>query len=136
MTLADPAAPPLADQSANAANAAGPVPAAPGPAAIPDIPAAFRGVYDVDREACSRPSEYRLTIDALRLRFHESIGEVRSVIVDAPDTIRVAADYQGEGERWRNVRTLRLTDGGATLTITGEGITLARIRCPAQATGS
>ena len=98
--------------------------------AVAAIPPAFRGVYDATREACGQPSEYRLTVSARELRFHESIGTVRSVAVDAPDAIRINADYQGEGERWSNVRDLRLTDGGATLTMTGEGTELRRVRCP------
>ncbi len=123
------AAPP---EAGNAAGTAVPSPAPP----TGDIPAAFQGVYDSDREGCGRPSEYRLTVAARELRFHESIGAVRSVAVDGPDLIRVTADYQGEGESWTNVRTLRLADGGATLTITGEGISLTRVRCPALPTGS
>jgi hypothetical protein len=100
---------------------------APSPAQA--IPPAFQGVFDAPRHACAGPSEYRLTVSAGELRFHESIGIVRAVTEDGPDTIRVAADYQGEGESWSNVRALRLSDGGMTLTITGEGTSLTRYRC-------
>jgi hypothetical protein len=93
------------------------------------VPAAFQGIYDESREACRRPSEYRLTVSAHDLRFHESIGAVREVAVEGPDAIRVDADYQGEGESWRATHRLRLDDGGATLTIVGNGTKLRRVRC-------
>ncbi len=120
------APPPAADQAA-APEAANPPPPAPSQAQA--IPPAFQGVFDAPRDACAGPSEYRLTVAPGELRFHESIGIVRSVTEDGPDAIRVAADYQGEGESWNNVRTLRLSDGGMTLTITGEGTSLTRYRC-------
>ena len=129
------APPPAADEAAPSAAAGAAPPAAPGEQAASSpglgqaIPPAFQGVFDAPRDACAGPSEYRLTVAAGELRFHESIGTVRSVTVDGADAIRVAADYQGEGESWSNVRTLRLSDGGMTLTITGEGTSLTRYRC-------
>ncbi len=121
------AAPPPAASQAAAPEAPSPPPPAPGEAQA--IPPAFQGVFDAPRDACAGPSEYRLTVAPGELRFHESIGTVRSVTGDGPDAIRVTADYQGEGESWTNVRTLRLSDGGMTLTITGEGTSLTRYRC-------
>src|SRR5688572_32047930 len=47
---------------------------------------------------------YKLAVSASELRFHESIGTVRSVKVEAPGRIEVLADYQGEGESWQNLR--------------------------------
>jgi hypothetical protein len=122
----DAPAPPPADAAAAAAPDRQ---AASAPGLGQAIPPAFQGVFDAPRDACAGPSEYRLTVAGGELRFHESIGTVRSVTVDGPDAIRVAADYQGEGESWSNVRTLRLSDGGMTLTITGEGTSLTRYRC-------
>jgi len=95
------------------------------------IPEAFQGDYDEKAESCGRPSEYKLKVSAGELRFHESIGTVRSVKVEAPDRIEVFADYQGEGESWQNVRTLRLDDEGRRLTVSGEGTEMVRVRCPA-----
>ncbi len=103
----------------------------PRPAIAGAIPEAFRGTYDQNEEGCARPSEYRLTVDAGELRFHESIGKVRSVKVLAPKEIEVLADYQGEGEAWQNVRTLELD--GKRLTISGEGTRIDRLRCPEEA---
>jgi len=102
---------------------------APAPAqATTSIPAAFHGVYDQDRESCGRASEYRLTVSADALRFHESIGIVRAVTVEGPNDLEVVADYEGEGESWTNRRRLRLAEG--RLTISGEGIEIVRLRCP------
>lgn len=113
---------------------AGRKPAAPAPtapkAAVEDaIPAAFHGVYDSSPEACGRPSDGRLAVTARELRFHESIGSVRSVTPGAAGRIRVEADYQGEGERWRNSHELRLSTDGAGLTISGDGVSFDRVRC-------
>ena len=94
------------------------------------IPAAFHGVYDQSRENCARPSQYRLTVSAGELKFHESIGAVRSVAVEGPNAISVDADYQGEGESWRT--TQRLVRDGDRLTISGDGTTTVRVRCPSS----
>lgn len=94
------------------------------------IPAAYRGVYDGSLEACARPSVERLTVSARELRFHESIGTVRSVGYGGPGAISVEADYEGEGERWRSLRILSLAENGAKLTLKGEGTSLVRVRCP------
>jgi hypothetical protein len=68
-------------------------------------------------------------VSAGELRFHESIGTVRGVAVEGPDRISVDADYQGEGESWR--ATQRLVRDGDRLTISGDGTSLERVRCPA-----
>ena len=97
---------------------------------VKSIPAALHGVYDVSLEACGKPGDGRLTVSADALRFHESIGTVRRVTATAAETVTVEADYQGEGERWRSLRELRLGDGGTTLTVSGDGTRLVRLRCP------
>lgn len=115
---------PATNDSARAAPVAPPAAAAAGA-----IPPAFHGVYDASREACTRPSEYRLTVTARELRFHESIGVVRKVIAEGADAVRIAADFQGEGESWRAVQQLRLADDGSTLAVSGPGTDLIRRRC-------
>jgi hypothetical protein len=95
------------------------------------IPAAYHGVYDRSPEACARPSADRLTVSARELRFHESIGSVRSVAYGGSGAIAVEADYEGEGQRWRNLRILTLAGNGASLTVHGEGSSFVRVRCPA-----
>ena len=110
-------------------------PAAPAPPPSADgspaaaIPAAFHGTFDRDREACAARSAYRLVVSADSLRFHESLGQVRSVAVDGPNTISVAADYQGEGDRWSATQRLSLSDDGGRLTIVGRGTETVRVRC-------
>lgn len=121
------------DSSSGAPAAAPEPPAAPVPAAALEtkaLPAAFHGTYDESKEACGRPSEFRLAVTGSELRFHESIGTVRSVTAESPRAVSVAADYQGEGESWRNVRKLELSADGGTLTVSGDGTSLARVRCP------
>lgn len=94
------------------------------------IPAAMLGVYDASPEACRTSSDARLTVSANALRFHESIGTVRKVTATGAGAVTVEADYQGEGESWRNVRELELGAGGASLTVSGDGTRLVRVRCP------
>lgn len=105
----------------------------PTPAKEDSIPAAFHGVYDATAEGCAGPSDGRLAVTARELRFHESVGSVRRVASQSPASIRVEADYQGEGERWRSSRELRLSREGAKLTISGDGTSFDRIRCPVEA---
>ncbi|HYW16565.1 MAG TPA: hypothetical protein VE891_10500 [Allosphingosinicella sp.] len=100
---------------------------------LTSIPAAFHGVYDRSLEACARPSDQRLTVSARELRFHESVGSVRSIGYGGSDAIAVEADYEGEGRRWRNLRILKLAENGARLSVKGDGDSLDRVRCPAGA---
>jgi hypothetical protein len=93
------------------------------------LPLRFHGTYDESGEACRRPSMYRLTVSARELRFHESIGTIREVVPESPDSVGVAADFEGEGERWRSMRQLRLSDAGARLTVSGDGTAMTRVRC-------
>ena len=117
-----------AERSGAEANASG----AQAPATGKTIPAALLGTYDSSIEACGRPSDMRLAVSATELRFHESIGTVRSVTSLGAGAVSVEADWQGEGERWRSVRELRLGDGGSTLTVSGDGTRTHRVRCPAE----
>lgn len=129
-----PPAPPTGSTPATATPAETAVPPAPAeakPIAAAAIPSSFHGVYDASVEACARPSDARLTVSEQELRFHESIGTVRTVVPAGAGSVSVEADYQGEGESWRSVRELRLGGGGSTLTISGDGIRFTRVRCPA-----
>lgn len=129
MDAAVPAATPAnrAEAPANSAE-----PAAP-PATGKTIPAALLGVYDTSLDACGGTTDTRLTVSAAELRFHESIGAVRRVTPVGEDAVSVEADYQGEGESWRSTGELRLSDGGRSLTVSGDGTRLDRVRCPAEA---
>ena len=97
------------------------------------IPAPFLGVYDRTIAQCGGPSQERTTITPTELRFHETIGKVRSVLLRRENELEVDADYQGEGEFWRSNRLLTLSQGGARLVIDGDGTSrpMALVRCPA-----
>lgn len=139
---------PPANQVAIELNAAtpapGPVPAAPVAPATPVanaaepaaaaattiLPAAYHGVFDQTATACSAASSiYRLTVSGDELRFHESLADVKNVTPDGANAVRVAASYSGEGMTWSNIQRVALSDGGQTLTITGEGEPVRRKRC-------
>jgi hypothetical protein len=107
-----------------------PPPPVPPPATGKTIPAALLGTYDASIESCGRPGDGRLTVSVTELRFHESIGTVRRVTATGAGAVSVEADYQGEGERWRDRRELKLGDGGSILTVSGVGTSFVRVRCP------
>ena len=94
------------------------------------VPAAYHGIWEETPADCDAPSEFRLRVSEGELRFHESIGTVTAVAPVESNVTSVAADFQGEGESWSAVRELRLFDGGASLTVTGDGEMQTRVRCP------
>ena len=95
------------------------------------MPDEFLGTYDRDVAACaSAGSEERLEITQGALRFHESIGEARGIRREDDGSIRVEADFQGEGERWRNSLRLRRGAGGTLVVTQPDGSSLTRIPCP------
>jgi hypothetical protein len=95
------------------------------------IPSACHGVDERDGAACaSTGSEERLTISSEALRFHESIGEVRFVRTESDRVISLEADFQGEGESWRNRLRLSLGAGGSLVVTQPDGSSLTRIPCP------
>lgn len=98
----------------------------PKPVRADIIPADFHGRYAA---SCDRPGDSRLDVSARELRFHESAAAVRSVTIQSPRSIEVAAAYQGEGERWSAVQQLRLSDDGSRLTLKSDGVEFVRIRC-------
>ena len=93
------------------------------------IPAAFHGVYDRSLEACGRPSEYRLIVSADALRFHESLGAVRSVTLESANAVSITAGFEGEGESWTAVQRLALDEAASSLTVTGADHSTTRVRC-------
>ena len=130
------AAAPSAPEPASTENGSAAAPRASGPfvpASGTTIPEPFLGIYDRTVERCSGPSEERMTITPTELRFHESIGKVRSVLHRRENELEVDADYQGEGEYWRSNRLLTLSQGGARLVMDSDGTSpaLQRFRCPA-----
>lgn len=123
------ASPPAVAEAPGDAVEPAPTPPSP-PATGKTIPATLLGVYDASIESCAGRSDGRLTVAPTELRFHESVGTVRQVTSTGAGTVTVEADYRGEGESWRNLRELKLGEGGATLTVSGDGTSFVRVRCP------
>ena len=95
------------------------------------IPARFHGEWNADLSACGTGSnESRLRISSNAIRFYESTGAVRAVAVESERVITVTAEYQGEGDTWRDTRRLALSEGGDRLTVTSQGSDFVRQRCP------
>lgn len=129
----EPAAPPAGNDAVERPTAPGPAAPLPtpgaslGPAAdARTIPAAFRGEWNrVPADCGTGNNDSRLRIDAKRLRFHESSGEVIAVHGEGR-TITVRARYSGEGESWEDARSFTLSQDGKTLSADG----IERTRCP------
>jgi hypothetical protein len=98
----------------------------PGGESTAAIPAAFQGRWSRSEATCGKPGdEMRLAVSADSLIFYESVGKVTAVKRLAPDRLDVRADYNGEGDRWSDVASLRLGEDGRTLTIGN----VKRVRC-------
>jgi hypothetical protein len=128
-----PAGAPAQDQDASRpAPVADAPPAAPPPAATPaaqEIPARFRGHYAADAAACARQGEEsELHIEARRVAFHESAGEVVAARPDG-DAIAIDLRMSSEGETWQRTYGFRL-EADDTALVDAEG-GMRRIRCPA-----
>lgn len=127
-----PEAPP-ANESVERPTAPGPAAPLPTPDASPSpaadagtIPAAFRGEWNrVPADCGTGSNDSRLRIDAKRLRFYESSGDVLAVHGEGR-TITVRARYSGEGQTWEDARSFTLSADGQTLSADG----IERMRCP------
>ena len=112
----------------NAATAVPNIP--PAPPALPAddsvIPAAFVGEWNrILRDCGTGMNDSGLRIEPAKMTFYESAGTVKSVKVQDPRTITVAASFSGEGETWDEDVHMVLSESGNDLTI-GE---LTRHRC-------
>ncbi|WP_343521561.1 hypothetical protein [Sphingomonas sp.] len=125
----EPAAPP-ANEDVERPTAPGPEAPLPTPKASPvvdagTIPAAFRGEWNRVPADCGKGSnDSRLRIEAKRLRFYESSGDVIAVHGEGR-TITVRARYSGEGQTWEDARSFTLSQDGETLSADG----IERTRC-------
>lgn len=113
----------------DAAGEARPTPNTPPLAEKPGttIPKAFQGKWASSASMCKQRNmdDGKLDIGPATLQFWESVGEVEAVVVSG-NTMTVTAQYEGEGETWRNEDRFTLSNDGKSLA--GEGIT--RVRCP------
>ncbi len=91
------------------------------------VPEAFRGEWNrVAADCGTGRNDSRLRIEAKRVRFHESEGEVLGVKKEEGRTIAVRARYSGEGEQWEDERRFSLSPDGRKLSANG----MERARCP------
>lgn len=130
----EPAAPEAgASEPAVSPAAASPAPAGPASAAtLTEIPAAFRGYWDAETGQCANWSDAQLTVEARRVQFYESLGEVTAISQPATDTIVIDFAMSGEGDTWTEQATYRLLEGGAVLESSfGDGEAFRRKRCDA-----
>lgn len=127
---AKPDAPAAPAPPARAADAAG----AGGSSDLGAVPAGFIGEWNTDPKDCGKGhGEGTLTIEAHRIFFYESGGDIDAVTQKAPNLIQIAAKLTGEGETWTDVTTFRLSADGKTLTdasVPGEASPMTRTRCP------
>lgn len=129
------AAPTIANDAAERPMAPGPEAPLPVPGLSPSatpaaetdmIPAAFRGEWNrVAADCGTSRNDSRLRIDAKRIRFHESSGDVLAVRGEGA-AIAVRARYSGEGETWEDERRFTLSADGKMLSADG----MDRVRCP------
>ncbi|MFN3387805.1 MAG: hypothetical protein ACK40O_02670 [Allosphingosinicella sp.] len=99
--------------------------------ALTAVPQRFRGRWNASAEACAAGAgEMGLEVAGDTLRFHESVGRVQSVRQVAPNAVEAELAFEGEGQSWRETRTLRLLQDGR-LSVEGRGSAATRVRCRA-----
>ena len=98
-----PAAPPAADAGT------------PAPTAIPAVLHGRWGLTPGDCSSTRGDAKGLLTITGDRLEFYESVGTLDTILDAAPNRIRAAFDFEGEGMTWQREVTLEVEDDGTTL---------------------
>ena len=100
---------------------------AAGPRQGSAIPAAFTGEWNQEPAACGTDlNDSRLRVEPGKLRFYESVAEVKSVTVHGPQAITVKAAFAGEVEVWTERFRMNLSPSGEELSVKG----ITRRRCP------
>jgi hypothetical protein len=90
------------------------------------VPTAFRGTWSGSRSTCGKPGDdMALAISGDRLVFYESVGQVMTVKLLSPRSIRLTATYSGEGDTWMSSATLTVSTDGNTLRLDNA----KRVRC-------
>ncbi len=96
---------------------------------MPALPARFLGTWDQSAAACAGSgSEMRLVVEPGRLRFHESVARIEAIRETDGGHVEVDLAFQGEGESWRETRTLRRT-AEDRLAVEAAGPPAERVRC-------
>lgn len=92
------------------------------------IPPQFHGEWNEDIASCGTGlNDSRLRIEATRMRFYESGGQVRGAFTQGPFEMIVVLDMSGEGETWIAAYHFVLASDGQHLS-TEDGF--VRYRCP------
>ncbi len=93
------------------------------------MPAAYRGVWAATTGDCGPAGLSRLRIEATKLVFYETVGELRGIEPVGADRYRVTLDFTGEGDSWTDTMELAL-DGNNRLRREQQGLDpIAYIRC-------
>jgi hypothetical protein len=131
----EPAPEATASEPGAQASTAPSAPPAPTQATLTEVPAAFRGYWDYVDGRCAVWSDAQLTIEAKRLTFYESTGDVTAVRQPDANTVVLTMAMSGEGDTWTEETTYRLLDGGTVLesnfTAADGGEPFRRKRCDA-----
>jgi hypothetical protein len=92
------------------------------------IPEAYRGRWNSRPADCRGDSgEGRLVVEARRMAFYESVGQVIAV-TPQKGRISITLMLSGEGQTWQDTRVWKLSPDGETLTDVTHAAT--RVRCP------
>lgn len=101
------------------------------------IPSAFHGAWSQSLTTCASPHEdtYGFSVSAFEMAMYDGKAYVTSVTVKNAREILVAADWDGEGEKWQETDQLKLTKSGSVLTLnrigkSGRGSSFTVVRCP------
>lgn len=92
--------------------------------------ARFQGQWGSDQKHCGTDDDSRLTIGAGQIRFYESGGSIKAVVMQGQSDLAVIIALSGEGETWLDYRHFRLSADGKTLTDVTVEPELVRHRCP------
>jgi hypothetical protein len=97
---------------------------------LSSVPASFQGEWVADPKGCtSKPDDSRLTIGTDRIRFHESSGAIKAVVMQGELDLALIAEMSGEGETWLDYRHFRLSADRASLTDVTQEPGFVRHRC-------
>ena len=101
-----------------------------------DVPTRFQGEWNAHIEHCgSGQDESRLGIAAREIRFYESTGPVRAVVIQGRSDLAVIIELSGEGETQLFFKHFRLSaDRKQLVDVTGES-KFVRYRCPIKVNG-
>lgn len=93
---------------------------------IEAIPQLYRGHWAQTEAACNTPTETNIIIYPLIINYWESEAAISDISI-ANNTLKFSANFSGEGEEWKDDRSLTLENGNKTLV---DDVGVKRIKCP------